>query len=85
MTVLQTILDVKGWLVPYIDDVHGHSVPLCFKFTLREGQAILYSKRWSHSDWKEHGALLMVSLGTCLCILQHVHTKLRCHKAKLLG
>ena len=38
---LSNLLDVKEWLAPCINDVHGHTQPHCFKFVLKDNKAVI--------------------------------------------
>lgn len=61
--LLESIYDVRSWLAPYIDEIHGHSQPHCFRFTLNENeQAVMNFKNWSHQRWSDE-ALLILKVG----------------------
>ena len=50
--ILPYVYDVKSWLAPHIEDLHGHTQPHCFKFTRdREGCAVMHFKNWSSDLW----------------------------------
>ena len=49
--MLDGVYDVKSWLTPYIEDIHGHSSPHCFKFIKSNTEVLLYYKNWSDSSW----------------------------------
>ena len=58
---IQAIHDVRSWLIPHIEDLHGHSQPHCFRFTLnKEGIAEMHFKTWSTDKaWSKEGLLLL--------------------------
>ena len=74
---LEAVHDIKTWIATEINEVHGHSVPLCFKFEKDEQRMMteMYSRRWSTSEWQNHGALLKVFSTTCIslpvCVLKY--------------
>ena len=57
VTVVETILDVKSWVMPSLDDVHGHSAPHCYKFVRTSDddtpQVLTYFRLWSNNAWCE--------------------------------
>ncbi len=57
---LKSVYDVRSWLVPHIEELHGHSQPHCFRFTLDEdGRAVMHYKNWSKDGWSETGLILL--------------------------
>ena len=58
---LNNLLDIKEWLAPCLNDVHGHTQPHCFKFMLKDSKAVMYYKNWSSCEWREGPCLLKVS------------------------
>jgi len=36
VTMLNHLYDVRNWVAPCLNDHHGHSQPLCFRFTLNQ-------------------------------------------------
>ena len=58
--LLESLHDVRSWLAPYIKEIHGHSQPHCFRFTLTEDdKVVMHYKNWSHEGWSEEGLLLL--------------------------
>ena len=52
VTLLRSIFDVKSWLSPIYENLHGHSTPHCFKFLLgTSGRALMFFKLCSHDPW----------------------------------
>lgn len=49
--LLEGVYDVKSWLLPHIEDIHGHTAPHCFKFIKIGNEVLLYYKNWSDSSW----------------------------------
>ena len=58
--LLEYVYDVRSWLTPFIEDLHGHTQPHCFKFVLNaEGCAEMFYKSWSHDAWVQEGLVLL--------------------------
>ena len=58
--LLEYIYDVRSWLTPFIEDLHGHTQPHCFKFVLNaKGCAEMFYKSWSHDAWVQEGLVLL--------------------------
>ena len=58
--LLDYVYDVRSWLIPFIKDLHGHSQPHCFRFTLNpDGNPIMHYKNWSHDGWSNEGLMLL--------------------------
>ena len=58
--VVDSVLDVKSWITPTLEDVHGHSTPHCFKFVLvDESEVFMYYRLWSS---EMHGVKLVMHL-----------------------
>ena len=58
--LLESVFDVRSWLLPYIDELQGHSQPHCFRFTLnKDGMAEMHYKKWSDDKWSTEGLLLL--------------------------
>ena len=50
--VLTHVFDVKLWLASYLEDLHQHTQPQVYRFTLNsKGKTQLHYKKWSHMDW----------------------------------
>ena len=54
--MLKMVYDIKSWISDYCEELHEHTVPKCFKFTLNED-----GKAWSHESWKEPIVMLKFS------------------------
>lgn len=58
--LLESVYDVRSWLAPYINDLHGHSQPHCFRFSLnKHAVAVMHYKNWSHEGWSQEGIMLL--------------------------
>ena len=58
--LLESVYDVRSWLLPYIDELQGHSQPHCFRFTLnQDGKSEMHYKKWSDDGWSKEGLLLL--------------------------
>ena len=48
VVILKQLYNVKEWLDNSINDIHGHSEPLCFKFDVdSDNKSPLFTARWS--------------------------------------
>ena len=58
---LKYVFDIKNWIAPHLDEIHGHTVPHVFRFTLNHSKkAEMHYKHWSHEQWQpEHGLILL--------------------------
>ena len=65
---LKHIFDIKSWLSPYLEEIHGHTVS---HRRDSEGRAVMLTKHWSHEDWEPNGGLkiLKVCIYDCSCFL----------------
>jgi len=62
VTMLNHLYDVRNWLAPCLNNLHGHSQPHmhCFRFTLnQQDEAIMHYRNWSYQTWSEVGVLLL--------------------------
>ena len=60
VTMLNHLYDVCNWIAPGLNDLHGHSQPHCFRFTLNlQDEAIMQYRNWSYQIWSEVGVLLL--------------------------
>jgi len=50
--LLESIYDIKAWITPHLNNLHGHSQPHCFK-SIRNNQekAVMYYRNWTTSPW----------------------------------
>ena len=61
---VQWIHDIKTWLSPHMWDLHGHTGPLSFKFTLNgQGKASMYFRHWCTDGWSDE-ALIILKVST---------------------
>ena len=52
--LLESVYDVRSWLAPFIDELHGHRQPHCFRFTMNnDGQEVMHYKNWSDDGWSK--------------------------------
>lgn len=61
ISFLREVFNVKELLNPSLEQIHGHSLPHCFKFTLRDSSdsdeaigskiPVMYYKNWSSESW----------------------------------
>ena len=60
--MLKMVYDIKSWISDHCEELHEHTVPKCFKYTLNEdGKAVMHYRNWSHGPWKEPMVMLKVS------------------------
>ena len=58
--VLTHVFGVKTWLSPFLEELHHHTQPHIFKFSLNtEQKAEMRYKKWSHMDWEEEPVILL--------------------------
>lgn len=49
---MEEMYDIKAWIVPHLNEFHGHSQPHCFKFVLnQDGKAVMYFRNWTSDPW----------------------------------
>ncbi len=60
---LQYVFDVKSWLTPQLEEIHGHTVPHVFLFRRNaEGKAVMFTKHWSHQEWEPQEGLKLLKV-----------------------
>ena len=58
--MIEAVYDVKQWLTPVIEELHGHTQPLHFKFVCdEEGRALMFYRQWATDKWSEEGLSLL--------------------------
>ena len=78
-TTLEYIFDIKNWIAPHLDEIHGHTAPHIFRFRLNHSKrAEMHYKNWTHESWEpsdtsDDGLLL---LKVCYLSLIHYSRKL---------
>ena len=49
---MEEIYDIKSWITPHLNKLHGHRQPHCFKFILnQEEKAVMYFLNWTSDSW----------------------------------
>ena len=49
---IEAMFDVKAWLIPHLNDLHGHRDPHCFKFLLNEqNKCVMFYRNWTSDVW----------------------------------
>ena len=68
-SVLKYIFDIKSWIAPHLDEIHGHTVPHVFRFRLNSAKrAEMHYQHWSHEPWMPSGnGLILLKVHKCLC------------------
>ncbi len=52
VVILREVRNVKEWIQPSLEDLHGHSSPHCFRFIKDEaGDVRMFYKNWSSDPW----------------------------------
>ena len=60
VVLLDSVYDVRSWIGPHIDDLHGHSQPHCFRFSLDEsGTAVMHYRNWTTDAWSKEGIQIL--------------------------
>ena len=50
---LETLMDIKSWLLPQTEELHNHSNPHIFLFYRdKDGNAEMKYKRWCNDSWE---------------------------------
>jgi hypothetical protein len=64
VSTLNYVFDIKNWIAPHLDEIHGHTAPHVFRFQLNHAskRAEMHYKHWSHDPWEprgEHGLYIL--------------------------
>lgn len=62
------LFDIKSWIAPYINEIHGHTQPHCFRFMKNDNSEVeMHYKQWSGSTWlpEDEGIKLLKVSDTC--------------------
>ena len=56
--------DVRSWIEPHLNEIHGHREPHCFKFVMNEeNKAVMYFRNWTTNSWcPQEKALIMLKV-----------------------
>lgn len=54
VSTLRYIFDMKNWIAPHLDEIHGHTAPHIFRFRFNHAsqKAEMHYKHWSHESWQ---------------------------------
>lgn len=53
------VFDIKNWISPHLDEIHGHTAPHVFRFRLNQSKkAEMHYKHWSHEEWAPQGGFI---------------------------
>lgn len=62
-STLKFIFDIKTWISPYLEEIHGHTTPHVFLFRRNvKGKACMYTKTWSHQEWEPEQGLQLLKV-----------------------
>ena len=51
-TLIERMYDVKGWILPHLNEFHGHRDPHSFKFVRNEdSKYIMFFRNWTSDPW----------------------------------
>lgn len=62
---MESMFDVRSWIEPHLNEIHGHRDPHCFKFLLNEeNKAVMYFRNWTSNSWcpQEKATIVLKSL-----------------------
>ena len=61
---MEEMYNIKSWILPHINELHGHSQPHCFKFVLNyEDKAVMYFRNWTSDPWcSEEEAMVVLKV-----------------------
>ena len=58
--MLTWLYDIRNWIAPHVEDIHGHTQPHHFRFTLDEvGIVVMHYKNWAKDAWSADGLKLL--------------------------
>ncbi|KAL5468782.1 hypothetical protein EMCRGX_G029899 [Ephydatia muelleri] len=63
--LVEHLLDVKNWMIPHIQEIHGHTEPHCFRFTQSHcgENIVMHYRQWSGQAWiPETGIQILTSI-----------------------
>ena len=50
--LIDAMFDVKSWIIPCLNELHGHRDPHCFKFVLNnDNKCVMYFRNWTTDPW----------------------------------
>ena len=50
--LIDAMFDTKSWIIPHLNDLHGHRDPHCFKFVLNnDNKSVMYFRNWTTDPW----------------------------------
>ena len=51
-TLIEHMFNVKKWILPHLNDLHGHRDPHCFKFVCNEhNKCLMFFRNWTCDPW----------------------------------
>lgn len=60
---LTYIFNIKEWISPCLDEIHGHTAPHVFLFRRNsQGKGVMYYKNWSHNSWQPEEGLKLLKV-----------------------
>lgn len=67
--LIDVMFDIKSWISPHLNELHGHRDPHCFKFVLnKDNKSIRYFWNWSTDLWcPEDRAIVILKVCTFIC------------------
>lgn len=65
--ILNYVFDIKNWIAPHLDEIHGHTAPHVFRFrrNSQSKRAEMHYQHWSHEPWEptgEEGGLILLKV-----------------------
>lgn len=70
--LIDTMYDIKSWIIPHLNELHGHRDPHCFKFELNEhSKSVMYFRNWTTDAWCSEDQAIVI-----LRVCNAVHTYL---------
>ena len=76
-TTLKYVFDIKNWIAPHLDEIHGHTAPHVFRFRLTHAKrAEMHYQNWSHDPWKpitvDGIGLILLKVYIIICMLYNI-------------
>ena len=60
---LKYIFDIKSWISPCLEEIHGHTAPHVFLFRRNaDRKAVMFTKKWSHEEWEPEGGFRILEV-----------------------
>ena len=64
VSTLKYVFDIKSWISPHLNEIHGHTTPHIFRFSFNHStkKAEMQYRHWSHDSWNQGQGLLLLKV-----------------------